>query len=143
MIMYGLETILTQHQLLFPNNLLGTALIVSIFVLQFLLLVYISTLFIFFIPIIAIENKGVIVSLEQSILLVWNHFWRVLSVQLFPWICYLIFLLVIQSVFGIDIHVYFFKFSTHTIMAGVLNLIMFAIFVPWVAATLLRTTKRS
>lgn len=141
MIMYGLEIILNQHHLLFHHQLMMTALIMLIFVLQFFLLVYVSTLFIFFIPIIAIENKGVIGSFEHSVLLVWNHWWRVLSLQISPWICYLILLFVIRSVFGIDIHLYFFKYTTHSIIATLLHFIIFVFFMPWVAATLLVQLK--
>ncbi len=138
---YGFEILIKQHHLLLQQQLMMTALITLIFVLQFLLLVYISTLFVFFIPILAIENKGVIGSFEQSVLLVWNHWWRVLSLQFSPWICYLILLILIRSVLGIDIHLYFFKYTTHSIIATLLHFIIFALFIPWVAATLLVQLK--
>jgi len=137
LIIFGLIIILNQHHLLFPHHWLGLIVTVLIFFGQLFLLVYISNLFMFFMPIIATENKGVFGSIESSVLLVWNHWWRVITLQMTPWILYLFLLILIKYVFGINIHLYYMEQTPHTITSTVLHLIIFALFIPWVAATLL------
>jgi hypothetical protein len=125
---------------LFEYRLISVAntwtLIFSIFVFfgQFLLLLYVTTLFIFLVPLIAIENKGIFPAIEKSVALVWNHWWRVFSLQIIPWISYLAFLIVLRYVFLINIHIYFVKEGNLSLPLILLHIIIFALFVPWVAA---------
>ena len=140
-ITYGLLFILHHYRLLFINSLLGILLTTAIFFGQVFLLMYISTLFIFFIPLIAIENKGIFKALENSVLIVWNHWWRVFSVQLTPWIVYLALLLLIKYAFNIDIHIYFTPIAQSNMWATILNILVFAFYAPWIASLLLMQLK--
>jgi hypothetical protein len=112
-----------------------------IFTAQFILLLYIYSLFIFLTPIIAIENKGIISALKRSVLLVWNHWWRTISVQITPWICYLATLVIMKSLLNINVHIFFAERSHHSLFITFCNMILFALFIPWVAALLLVQLK--
>jgi len=120
---------------------LHIALFSLIFIAQFVLLLYIYSLFIFLTPIIAIENKGIISALKRSVLLVWNHWWRTISVQTTPWICYLLVLVIMKSILNINIHIFFAERSHHSLLVTFCNMIMFALFIPWVATLLLVQLK--
>ncbi len=120
-----------------PIGTTGSFIPLIIFMIQFFLLMYVSLLFLFFIPLIAIENKGIIAALERSVLLVWNHWLRVFSVQATPWLCYLFLLTTLRFVFKFNIHIYFIEHNVHTLSATIFNAILFALFIPWSAAALL------
>jgi hypothetical protein len=140
-IIYGLQLLLFQYHLLFGKNLVSILLTCFVFMGQFVLILYISTLFLFLVPLIAIENHGILKSLERSVLLVWNHWWRTFSVQFTPWICYLLFLFFIKYILHINIHIYFLEHGVHPLWTTLLNMIIFALFIPWVAAILLVQLK--
>lgn len=137
LIMYGAQILLHQYNLLFSTHPLGIILTAFLFIGQFILLLYVATMFIFLFPLIAVENKSILASFEYSVSLAWNHWWRTFSVQITPWLCYLILLLIIRNVFHIDIHIYFMGYGTHTFPTTLLHLFLFALFIPWVAALLL------
>lgn len=101
---------------------------------EFFLLLYIMSLLWFIVPLIATENKSIFKALEKSIQLAWNHWWRVFSIQLTPWLLYLAVLLVFRYVFFIDIHIYFLNGVMPSIWAVLIQLIIFMLFIPWIAA---------
>lgn len=138
MIIFGLQILLFQHQLLFVNHLIGIILTGIVFIVQLVLVAYIATLFIFLIPLIAVENKGILGALERSSKLVWNHWWRVFSVQITPWICYAFLLVIIKYVLGINTYLYYFASSRiNEVGTVMIDFFIFALFIPWVAALLL------
>jgi hypothetical protein len=141
MLIYGIQILLHEHHLLFGKNLLGILFTVFVFFSQLAIIVYVSTLFCFFIPIIAIENKGIITSLERSVSLVWNHWWRTFSVQLTPWFSYLILLLIIKYVFRLNIHIYFMEYDSHSNWITCLYIILFTLFIPWAASLMIIQLK--
>lgn len=141
LLIYAFQMLLYTHQLLFIHNTIGLIFTILVFMGQLFLLMYISMLFYFLNPLIAIENRGVFGSLERSAFLVWNHWWRAFSVQITPWVCYVIGLGLIRFVFKINIHIYFFEHTAHSIWATVIHMIIFAFFAPWVAAVLLVQLK--
>jgi len=102
---------------------------------------YVSTLFIFLIPLIAIENKGIVGSLERSVYLSWNHWWRIFSAQVTPWICYYFILYFLKFGLKINIHLYFIEHGSHPLWSSLLNILVFAVFIPWVPALLLVQLK--
>jgi hypothetical protein len=138
---YGLFVLLNQYHVISPHQLIKIFFTLAIFLVQIVLMIYIYTLFIFLVPLITIENKGVLSSLERSTFLVWNHWWRVFSVQFTPWLSYLMILFIIRYIFQIDIHIYFTEQPAYPLGAALLNIVLFAIFVPWVAATMLTQLK--
>lgn len=141
MIGMSVQLLLSKHHLLLSGDLYGTIIAFVYFTGQFILILYISTLFIFLMPLIAVENKGVIGALIRSISLVWNHWWRVFSVQITPWIIYTLILLVIRYALNIDIHIYFSEVVEKSLWPAIMHAIIFAIYIPLSAATLLVQLK--
>ncbi|MBV9575889.1 MAG: hypothetical protein JO149_04640, partial [Gammaproteobacteria bacterium] len=135
MLFFGIQFVLFQNKLLFINHPIDIVLTGIIFILQFALITYIATLFLFLTPLIVTENKSILGALQRSMKLVWNHWWRVFSVQITPWICYAFALLLIKSV-GINIYL-FANTSSDQIATIIIDLVMLALFIPWVAALLL------
>lgn len=134
---YGVLLVFQSYQLLFQNNLFGLIFTTLVFFGQLMLILYVATLFFFTIPLITIEDNHIFRALERSILLAWNHWWRVFSVQTTPWLVYLVLLIVIRYVFHIDIHLYFIDHGPHKLWATLLHIIIFALYIPWVASLLL------
>jgi hypothetical protein len=108
-----------------------------VFLGELTLLIYVATLFIFIVPLIAIENKGILSALQRSIMLVWNHWWRTITLQATPWVCFAFILVFTRFILKINIHIYFIGQYSHTFIISIFQLIIFALFIPWVAATLL------
>lgn len=136
-LVYGIQIFLHRHNVLFSNSILGIILTFCVLFLPAILILYVETLFVFLVPIIAIENKGIIGAIERSIYLAWNHWWRVFSLQLTPWLCFLIVLFILRYALKLDIHIYFIEYGPHPLWASIVQLIIFALFVPWVAALLI------
>lgn len=143
LIVYGNTLLVQEYNLLAYDHFYNILLVAIVFFVQLLLIVYIATLFIFFFPLIAIENKGIFSALEKSISLVWNHWWRVYSVQLTPWVSYLIILVLLRSIFRLNLHIYYLSTgpASHSFWLSLVHLVIFAIFIPWVAATMLVQLK--
>ena len=135
--LFLLDYYLYIWQILNINYWFSALLFGVFFLAQVLLIIYIATLFIFYLPLIAIENKGILSSLKYSILLVWNHCFRTFSLQMTPWIFYFILLFFMKYTLGINIHIYFIAGEYQPIWVTVLHIIIFTLFAPWVASTLL------
>src|SRR3990167_8317415 len=101
---YGIQMLLYQYNLLLSNNWFSIILTIVVFAGQLAVLFYVSALFIFMTPIIVIENKGVISAIERSVALVWNHWLRTITFQLSPWVYYFLCLFLIKFIFRINIH---------------------------------------
>lgn len=137
----GLQVLLNYYNLLFSTHPLGIVVVTALFMGELFLILYVSFLFIFFIPLITIENKGILTSLEKSMFLVWNHWWRVFSVQVTPWVCYTLLFSIIRICLPSLFSAYFLQSSIGMWGLILLNIILFAIFIPWVAALLLIQLK--
>ena len=138
MMLFGFQVLLHQNHLLFANTFLGIVLTGIVFIGQACIVIYIATLFIFLIPLIAVENKGIIGSLQRSALLVWNHWWRVFSVQITPWIVYAILFFIIRNIFDINTQLHMTKsFFGMGYWSTLIHIVLFALFIPWFAALLL------
>lgn len=122
--------------LAFDNSLLGI-LTFLIFFTQICLLFYVTTWFVFLTPIIATENKSIIKSLGHSISLGWNHWWEIFSLQITPWLIYLLLLMFLRFIVGLNLHIYLLEYKPYSFLGTILHVIIFMFFVPWVAALLL------
>lgn len=98
---------------------------------QIFVTLYLFTLLIFLAPLIAIEHQGVFSALIRSLFLAWNHFWRVICLQITPWLCYLVVLAALKQLFNIPLHMYFFAETPHTLFATLINIGLFTLFIPW------------
>lgn len=136
-LIYSMQLLLQYYHLLFSTNLLGMIVTFIVFFGEGILILYVSTLFIFLIPIIAIEEKGIFSAIKRSIFLVWNHWWRVFSLQLTPWVCYLFVMLIIRYAFNIQINIYFLGYGPHNTWVSFLQLVLFTLFLPWLAALMI------
>lgn len=141
MIVIGLQILFFKMNMLSFQYVLGKLFTAVVFIGQFILILYVSTLFYFLTPLIALENKSILTSLERSVSLVWDHWWRVFSLQITPWLCYLILLMIVRKVLGVNIHIFFIPQGPHSIITTVLNIFLFIFFIPWAAATLLVQLK--
>jgi hypothetical protein len=141
LLIYSVLWILHTHNLLFASNMFGVLFTVVVFATQLALILYISILFLFLIPLITIENKSIFSSLKRSAMLAWNHWWRVFSVQVTPWLCYIYVLVFVRYVLNVNIHIYFTGSRTLSPWPILLSLAIFSIFIPWVAALLLVQLK--
>jgi hypothetical protein len=74
-------------------------------------------------------------------MLVWNHWWRVFSTQLTPWLFYLALLIAVKYVLHIDFHIYFTQKIDNTLWVTIAHIAVFSLFIPWVAALLLVQLK--
>lgn len=140
-VIMGFIILLSDLRLLFNMSLIGTIFTVLVFTAEFVVIIYLYTLFFFFIPLIAIENKGILISLEKSIALVWNHWWRTFSVQMTPWLVYLLVLSLIRFSANINVHIYFMQQLEHSIWTTVLQLVLLALLLPWVAGLMVLQLK--
>ncbi len=111
----------------------------STFILQFVAITYIYFLFYFYLALILTEDKNAFTALKKSAVLVWGNWWRTCIVQILPWICYFIVLVIIRQTFKINTYIYFFEPppANPTFYSVLLQILLFAFFLPWPAATML------
>lgn len=134
---FMLQLVFMNHGILFGDSYLSLIFTACVFTLQFFLTLYLLTLFIFLLPIIAVENKGILSALKRSIQAAWNHFFRIIFLQATPWITYLFFLIFIKNTFKIDVHIYLTNSGPDATLPIIFNMIAFTAFLPWAACILL------
>src|SRR5205823_1955905 len=120
--------------ILFNNSLIGWILTFILFALQLFVILYTISLFVFLMPLIAIENRNVFAAIRKSILLAWNHWWRLFTVQLTPWLFYTVVVILMRYALNLYIHIYFLDSTTHDWLPTITHLLVFALLIPWVAA---------
>ncbi len=134
---YGFYSYLGVYHLFLTTSPIEILIIILPFMLQMLISFFIFFLFFFYLPLILIENDSAIAALKQSAHLVWKHWWQTFWVQITPWVCYLLFLLILKFVAHINVHIYFFQPVQPTIIEVGVHILVFALFIPWAATTLL------
>lgn len=132
---------LYKHNWLFPVKQgisWQLAFTIAVFALQLAIILYLSILFIFLLPLIAIENEHIVTSIKRSVALTWKHWWLVFSRQITPWICFVIFSLFVRFFIGINIHIYLIGMDRNisSLPTLFLQICLFALFVIWPAALL-------
>jgi hypothetical protein len=137
----GVQILMAQQPDFWMNSSIGFFLAWVLFTAQFLLIFYVATLFIFLVPIIAIENKGILTALERSVLLVWNHWWRTITLQATPWICFFLTLTLLRALTGIPFSIYFVSQTNTDVWVIFIQMLLFAIYIPWVASLLIVQLK--
>jgi len=99
---------------------------------------YVFYLFIFYAPLILTENKGVFTALKKSACLVWGNWWRVFLLMLTPIVLYISLMIIVKSVFHINMNVYFlWPNESESIFAALLNMLIFAVALPYAGSVLL------
>ena len=140
-IAYGMQLLVPFIYASIGKSMFGLLTLICIFFAESFIILYAATLFIFIVPLIAIENKGIISALERSILLVWNHWLRTIVMQMTPWVCFILLLSIMKFILRLDIHIYFSNQVSHPLWVTLLQLVVFALFIPWVAAVLMVQLK--
>lgn len=139
-LLVGVITYLFVHYF-FANTLVSNKVYLYTMALLILfeisILVFLSVSFYFYQPLILTENQGMANSLVQSLKLVWNNWWRTFWVQITPWAYYLAILLLVRFGANLNIHIYYFPHQEETLGIVMFHILMFALFIPWIAATLL------
>jgi hypothetical protein len=141
LLFWGIQIFFYKHQMLLASEPSGAILTVILLVGQLILMLYFSVLFIFLIPIIATENKSILSAFERTVYLGWNHWLRIFSLQITPWITYVIILLLIRHAIGVNVHIYFFAPPEYSVWTSVFHFVIFALFIIWPAALLLVQLK--
>lgn len=136
-IAFGVYAIFVHFDLLFHSDLPSEVMTFLVLLLQVGVSMYVTLLFFFYMPLIVIEDDGVIFSLRQSARLVWGNAWGTLKFQLTPWLIYLLSIIIVKAVFNVDIHIYFIPENTSAIVPTLLHIFMLALFIPWAAASIL------
>ncbi|OGT41410.1 MAG: hypothetical protein A3F42_01965 [Gammaproteobacteria bacterium RIFCSPHIGHO2_12_FULL_37_34] len=120
----------------------GAFLLSIFFIVQLFVFLYAQTLFVFLLPLIVIEQNGILKAIKNSVSLVWNHWWRTFSVQATPWLVYLFVLMMMKSLFHVNIHILLIQDNRpHDLSAILLNTVVFAFWIPWIAAIMLVQLK--
>lgn len=132
----ALFALMNHQQILFGHSTTGILFTSLVFLIQVGLILFFIILFYFYLPIILLENKGVIQALGYSATLVWNQWWRVFALQIFPWVCFVICLFILKYFIQLPVHIYFTAPEPLTLVSTIINLILFLIFIPWIVSIL-------
>jgi hypothetical protein len=108
---------------------------------QICLNIFIYVLLIFYLPLILTENKHIFEALGKSAGLVWGNWWRTFITLACPWCVYYLTLVVMKNVFQINIPISLFEIPHITLFATIMQILVFALFVSWFAATVLVQLK--
>jgi hypothetical protein len=120
------------------NFYIGFYIIVSTTVVSFILTCYLYLLFFFYIPLILTENAGILVSLQHSAQLVFRHASRVFWLQISPWVFYFVVLIVLRYALLVNVQIFGLESMREvSIVATLINILLFSLFIPWVGAMLL------
>ncbi|MCD6039261.1 MAG: hypothetical protein K0S27_661 [Gammaproteobacteria bacterium] len=118
-------------------DLVNLAVVMSGLIFYLYVILYVYFLFIFYLPLILAEKKGMFSALGKSAFLVWKNWWRTFWLQITPWSFYLASLLIIKQVFVGHFHLSLDFKQQSSLLATVLHILIFALFIPWTGATLL------
>lgn len=141
LVAYGFQWLIPTIHPYLGQDIFSVLFLTLIFFSQLFLILYVAVLFIFVVPIIAIENKGIISALERSVLLGWNHSLRIFLLQMVPWCSLVLFFVLLKLILGVDVHIYFYDQAMHPFWVTILQWFIFALFIPWDAAMLLVQLK--
>lgn len=130
--------ILSYKRAIITEDLLFQILMLCLFLGQAIIIGFLFLAFYFYLPLILIENQGIIKSLIKSASLVWGNWWRTFWVQVTPWLVYFLVIILIRYVTKLPLHIYFFPGDREpTILAACVHILLFAIFLPWFASNML------
>jgi len=108
-----------------------------VFLFNSLVPIYLFFLFLFYLPLILTEDKGIFSAIKKSALLVWGNWWRTFWLQITPWMIYFLILVVVKRCFHLPIHIYFLIGEPSSWGATLFHIMLFALFIPIVGSTLL------
>lgn len=133
----GFYSLLSHKETVMTLQTNGTLISSIGLAVQLILGIFLMVLFFFYIPLVLLENKTITGALTKSARLVWGYWFRTVFLQLIPWACYLVALIIIKYVALLPVHIYFFPAEPRTLFGTVVNLIIFALFIPWFASMML------
>jgi hypothetical protein len=133
----GIVYVLRDQNLFADSKNLPFFLVIIPLYLQLCVNIFIFVLLMFYLPLILNENKHIFEALGKSAALVWGNWWRTFVTQLIPWAIYLLMLLFIRNTLGLNIHLYFLPMVHLSVAATCVHILLFTLFLPWFAATML------
>jgi len=134
------QMFLYENELFNVNSWWGAIGIAVFLAAQAMLILYVFTLFIFYLPIISVENRAIFRALFQSAHLVWNHWWRVFSLQISPWFVFALAIMFLLMI-GLNIDINNFEYNQSTLLILIIHIVLLALYIPWVASLLLVQLK--
>lgn len=130
--------ILSYKRAIITEDLFFQMLMLCLFLAQFIIIGFLFLAFYFYLPLILIENQGIIKSLLKSASLVWGNWWRTFWVQVTPWLVYFLVIILIRYATKLPLYIYFFPLEREpTLLATCVHVLLFAIFLPWFASNML------
>lgn len=138
----GFLFLLMETMLLPPQTTTtGFVLTSAILIIQALAVFYVIFLFYFYLALIVTENRSIIESLKRSATLVFGNWWRVICVQLLPWISFFLAFMIIRGIFALETSSFFFDITHATWQSTFVHMLCFALFAPWIASAMLVQLK--
>jgi hypothetical protein len=120
---------------IFNKSILGVLVAGLPIILASALCLALFVLFYFYLPLILTENKNPIRALQRSVQLVWGEWWRTFWTQLAPWLIYFVCIIVLKMLVN-SLKPYL-PAEVLIFFALVFYIGIFAMFIPWFAATML------
>ncbi len=104
----------------------------------FCVIVYILYAFVFTLPLILTEDKGIFAALKKSFYLVWGNWWRVALLLIIPTLVYFIILSIIRNIFGVNLTIQYAEvYDYAALLVLAINILLVALVVPFEGALLL------
>lgn len=127
------------YQFIFTERMYPKSATIALIALTLYILLefYLIFLFVFYLLLIVIENKGIIASLKKSAQLVWGLWWRNFWILMTPFLCYTVFLIFIRYILAIDLPIYFIDSHPSSKWIPIFYMFLFSLFIPWNAAILI------
>lgn len=133
----GFYLLLAKFNLIYTKNPVAIMLITIPIFMQLIIAIYVTFSIWFYIPLIVTENFGVLQSLIYSFQLVWTNWRRTFTLQITPWLCYIVLLILLRYGANINLHVYYSPAESTSLFALVVHILIFALFIPWFASVML------
>ena len=95
---------------------------------------YLIFLFIFYLLLIVIEDKGILSALKKSAKLVWGLWWRNFWILMTPLIFYMILLMIVRYLLFVDLPIYLIDSTPSSKLISIFYMFLFSLFIPWNAA---------
>lgn len=133
-----LYSVLFKMNIIMEPNYIGMVILSVISFIYAGIVTYLYFVFYFYMPLILMENAGIFASLITSFRLVYHHWWRVFFLQITPGLTFFVLLVVIRYVFNWQVNIFLIPGpEQNTFAVYALNIVVFALFIPWIAAILL------
>lgn len=141
MFIYWMLMLQNEYQTWLLGSSYGMITLFLCTIIEFGIILYVASLFVFLLPLIAVEDKGILNAIKTSIYLGWNHSYRIITTQITPWLSYLVTLMVFKYLFKVDFHIYLIQHTSQSGLITFLHICLFTLYIPWFASLLIVQLK--